>query len=377
MKHVVFSGIQPSGQLHIGNYFGALKGWLELQADPDNECVFAVVDYHALTEGPKPTDLRQRIFDVSVDFLAAGLDPHKSTILIQSFVNEHTDLAWILNCITPVSWLERVPTFKDKAQQFRQNINMGLLDYPVLMAADILLYKATIVPVGQDQFAHLELAREIARAFNAKYGQTFPEPKERITLTPKIMSLSDPTKKMSKSYGVKSYLAIDDSPEQIDKKIKSMVTITGNEKDIISIFLKLTKEIHQEFKDLGKKYLTDREVRTEGDLTKLDKKLGDAKFRQFMALYNFYMLLYIFADTPDRKKFLANLENNSIKFSEYKQLLADKVATYPTFVSFRKKRAELLDQPEKVWDTLRQGSERAHIIAKQHMSEIKHKIGLI
>jgi tryptophanyl-tRNA synthetase len=376
MKHTVFSGIQPSGQLHIGNYFGALKGWLELQADPDNDCVFAVVDYHALTEGPKPADLRQRIFDVSADFLAAGLDPHKSTILIQSFVTEHTDLAWILNCVTPVSWLQRVPTFKDKSQQYKQNINMGLLDYPVLMAADILLYKATVVPVGLDQFAHLELAREIARAFNAKYGQTFPEPKECVTLTPKIMSLTDPTKKMSKSYGEKSYLAMNDLPAATANKIKSMVTITGNEKDVIGIFLKLTKEIHQEFKDLGKKYLAEHELRTEDDLARLDKKWGDVKFRQFMALYNFYMLLYIFGETADRKKFLEALENNTVKFSEYKQLLADKVANYPDFVSFRKKRAELVGHPERVWDILRQGSEKAHTIAKQNISEIRHKVGL-
>lgn len=376
MKHVVFSGIQPSGQLHIGNYFGALKGWLELQADPNNECVFAVVDYHALTEGPKPADLRQRIFDVSADFLAAGLDAQRSIILIQSFVNEHTDLAWILNCVTPVSWLERVPTFKDKAQQFRQNINMGLLDYPVLMAADILLYKANIVPVGQDQFAHVELAREIARAFNAKFGQTFPEPKERITLTPKIMSLTDPTKKMSKSYGDKACLYMNDAPETTATKIKSMVTITGDEKDVVTAFLKLTKEIHQEFKDLGKKYLADRELRTEDDLVKLDKKWGDTKFRQFMALYNFYMLLYIFGDTADRKKFLNDLESRAIKFSEYKKLLADKIATYPDFVAFRKKRTELVAHPERVWDTLRHGSERAHVIAHQHISEIRHKVGL-
>jgi len=171
MKHTVFSGIQPSGQLHIGNYFGAIHSWIELQKDPNHDCIFAIVDYHALTEGPEPKELERRIFDTAVDFLAAGLDPKKSIIMLQSLVPEHTDLAWILNCTTPISWLERVPTFKEKAQQFKHNLNIGLLDYPVLMAADILLYKADIVPVGHDQLAHLELAREIARSFNARYGK--------------------------------------------------------------------------------------------------------------------------------------------------------------------------------------------------------------
>ena len=171
-KNIVFSGIQPSGRLHIGNYFGALDSWLKLQASKKNQCIFAVVDYHALTEGPTAKELEQRIFDTTVDFLAAGLNPEKSIIMLQSFVPEHTELAWILNCLTPVSWLERVPTFKEKAAQFSQNINMGLLDYPVLMAADILLYHATVVPVGIDQIPHLELTREIARQFNHRYGKT-------------------------------------------------------------------------------------------------------------------------------------------------------------------------------------------------------------
>ena len=213
MQHIVFSGIQPSGQLHIGNYFGAIATWLKLQKAKSYNCIFAIVDYHALTEGPDPKELEQRVFDTAVDFLAAGLDPAKSIIMLQSLVPEHTDLNWILNCTTPISWLERVPTFKDKAEQFKHNLNMGLMDYPVLMAADILVYKADIVPVGLDQLPHLELAREIARGFNARYGKVLIEPKEKITPTPKIMSLTDPTKKMSKSLGQKSYIALADELE--------------------------------------------------------------------------------------------------------------------------------------------------------------------
>lgn len=376
MKHTIFSGIQPSGQLHIGNYFGAIQSWLDLQNDSSNDCIFAVVDYHALTEGPKPAELKQRIFEAAVDFLSAGVNPKKSTIMIQSLVPEHTDLQWILNCVTPVSWLERVPTFKEKAAQFRQNVNMGLFDYPVLMAADILLYKADLVPVGQDQFAHLELAREIARAFNNRYGQTFPEPQEKITLTPKLMALSDPTKKMSKSLGPKSYISLSDSEATIKQKIKSMVTTTGDEKDVIKEFLQHTKEIHQEFHETADKTARHAEIKAERDLSALEKELGRPKFEKFMALYNFYMLLYLFAKNNDRRRFLDELKDGTIKFSTYKELLAERIITYPALKSFREKRKKLINDPEQVWHILRDGSQKARARAQKNLTEIKEKIGL-
>jgi tryptophanyl-tRNA synthetase len=377
MKHTVFSGIKPSGQLHLGNYFGTMQGWPKLQNNPDNDCIFAVVDYHALTEGMAAQELNGNIFEIAVDFLAAGVDPEKSTLMIQSWVPEHTELCWILNCVTPISWLERVPTFKDSAEQFKNNLNMGLLDYPVLMAADILLYNADLVPVGQDQFPHLELAREIARAFNAKYGQIFIEPKEKITPTPKLMALTDPTKKMSKSLGPKSYIALADTPAEIEQKIKSMVTMTGDEKKVVTEFIRHTKEIHTEFADLDGLIPDHQEVRAEKDLNTLEKELGKTKYHKFMALYNFYMLLYIFAESGERRKFIVALKEGSVKFSEYKQLLVDKIIAYPPLKSLREKRAELLQQPEKVWEMMKKGSLEARQTAQKNLSMIKKKIGLV
>jgi len=375
MKHIVFSGIQPSGQLHIGNYFGAIWSWLELQKDPNNSCIFAIVDYHALTEGPDPKALEQRIFDASVDFLACGLNPKKSTIILQSLITEHTDLAWILNCITPVSWLERVPTFKDKAQQFKDNLNMGLLDYPVLMAADILLYNASLVPVGLDQLPHLELAREIARAFNTRYGKTLVEPVGKVTPTPKLMSLNDPTKKMSKSLGSKAYIALSDTKDSIADKIKAMPTATGNETEIIQELFRRIKEIKAEFKDLSLDH-HELDINTEADLEKIGQKLGDSKYRIFMALFNFYMLMYVFTKPEERKKFLLDLKNRQIKFSEYKNLLIDRISHYPAFVDFREKRAALLKNPSQVEKILKDGSRRASLSAKKNLFAIKKKIGL-
>jgi tryptophanyl-tRNA synthetase len=350
---------------------------LELQSDPNNDCAFAVVDYHALTEGLDPAELRKNIFEIAVDFMAAGLDPQKSTLMIQSWVPEHTDLAWMLNCVTPISWLERVPTFKDSTLQFKNNVNMGLLDYPVLMAADILLYNADIVPVGQDQFPHLELAREIARTFNTKYGQTFTEPKERITPTPKLMALTDPTKKMSKSLGPKSYIALSDTPADIEKKIKSIVTVTGDEKKVIKEFIGHTKEIRQEFPELDGVLPNHKELTSEKDLSTLEREMGKDTYTKFMALYNMYMLLYIFADGSKRRQFITDLKEGTIKFSEYKQLLADRIINFPALKSLREKRTELIKQPELVWETIKQGSQKARLIAQKNLAVIKKRIGLV
>ncbi len=375
-KHIVFSGIQPSGQLHIGNYFGAIRSWLDLQADNKSDCIFAIVDYHALTEGPAPRELEQRIFDTAVDFLAVGLDPKKSLIMLQSFVPEHTDLAWILNCITPISWLERVPTFKDKADQFKQNLNMGLMDYPVLMAADILLYNTTLVPVGFDQLPHLELTREIARSFNDRYGKIVTEPKEKITPTPKIMSLTDPTKKMSKSLGEKSYIALTDEPDVIKRKIKAMPTATGDEKEIIKELLKNTQEINEEFKDMATDFPPDEEIHSETNLTHIQNRLGPDKFKRFMALFNFYMLLYIFAESKDRRKFLEQLQDGSIRFAEFKALLSNTISQNAELAAFRTKRKQLMKNPGKIKTILKQGSQKARRKAKRNLIKIKGKIGL-
>jgi tryptophanyl-tRNA synthetase len=196
----IFSGIQPSGELHIGNYLGAVKNWVALQHR--YECIFSIVDYHAITIPYEPDELRQRTFDMAVSLLAAGLDPEKCTVFVQSHVPEHTELAWILNTLTPIGELERQTQFKDKAQR-QESVAAGLLNYPVLQAADILLYRADMVPVGEDQVQHLELSREIARKWNARFGageDFFPEPKPLLTATRRIIGL-DGQSKMSKSMG--------------------------------------------------------------------------------------------------------------------------------------------------------------------------------
>jgi tryptophanyl-tRNA synthetase len=196
----IFSGIQPSGELHIGNYLGAVKNWVELQHR--YECIFCIVDYHAITVPYQPDDLRRRTMDMALSLLAAGLDPEKCIVFVQSHVPEHTELAWIFNTITPIGELERQTQFKEKAQR-QESVAAGLLNYPVLQAADILLYRADTVPVGEDQVQHLELSREVARKWNARFGDGdnfFPEPQALLTPTRRVMGL-DGQAKMSKSMG--------------------------------------------------------------------------------------------------------------------------------------------------------------------------------
>lgn len=218
-KQRVFSGIQPSGRLHIGNYIGAMRNMISLQEE--YACVYGIVDYHAMTVRFDPAEMQRSIFDCAVDYIAAGIDPAKSILMVQSTVPEHTELAWILNTITPISWLLRVPTFKEKRQQNPDYVNMGLLDYPVLMAADIMLYKADIVPVGDDQLPHLELTREIVRRFNSLFKPMFPEPQARLGAVSRILGL-DGVNKMSKSLDNCIYL--DDKKEEVWKKLSTAVT---------------------------------------------------------------------------------------------------------------------------------------------------------
>jgi tryptophanyl-tRNA synthetase len=217
----IFSGIQPSGSLHIGNYLGAVKNWVDLQHK--YESFFCVVDYHAITLPYLPSDLRARTADMALSLLAAGLDPEKCTLFVQSRVPEHTELAWIFNTITPLGELERQTQFKDKASR-EESVPAGLLNYPVLQAADILLYRAELVPVGEDQLQHLELSREIARKWNARFdveGGFFPEPKGLLTPTRRIMGL-DGQAKMSKSLG--NTVDLLESPESIWEKLRPAVT---------------------------------------------------------------------------------------------------------------------------------------------------------
>ncbi len=197
----IFSGIRPTGELHIGNYLGAIRQWLELQEK--NECVFCVVDLHAITTPYQPETMQKNILDVAITYLAAGLNPEKCIFFIQSQIKEHTELAWVLGAITPLGDLQRMTQFKEKSKKHPEYINAGLLNYPILMAADILLYKTELVPVGIDQQQHVELAREIARRFNKKFGDVFQEPKVLLPkIGAKIMSLQKPKKK----YGFQIHL---------------------------------------------------------------------------------------------------------------------------------------------------------------------------
>jgi tryptophanyl-tRNA synthetase len=261
----IFSGAQPTGGLHLGNYLGALRNWVELQHE--YESFFCVVNLHAVTIPQDPSELAKKTREVARLYLAAGIDPQVSTIFIQSDVPEHAELAWVLNCMTRIGELERMTQFKDKARKQRENAGVGFFDYPVLMAADILLYQTDLVPVGQDQKQHLELTRDLAMRFNRDYGETFKIPEPFIPkIGARIMSLSDPTKKMAKSdENPNSSIALMDDADTIVRKFKRAVTDSGTDirfdetrpalQNLLTIYQLLTRqtppEIEAHFADKG------------------------------------------------------------------------------------------------------------------------------
>lgn len=225
----IFSGIQPSGIIHIGNYLGAIKNWVEYQS-PENESIFCVVDMHAITVPQEPEQLKKNILEVAKVYIASGIDPKKSALFIQSSRPEHAELGWILSCFTPFGELSRMTQFKEKGEG-KKDVSAGLFNYPTLMAADILLYGTNIVPVGEDQKQHIELARNIAERFNHKFGETFvvPEPDIRKEGA-RIMGLDNPANKMSKSAATEAnWIALRDKPDVIRRKIQKAVTDTGSE----------------------------------------------------------------------------------------------------------------------------------------------------
>jgi tryptophanyl-tRNA synthetase len=223
MKARVFSGVQPSGQLHIGNYLGALKSWAEIQ--DRYESIFCIVDLHAITVYQAPEELSSNIRETAALFIAAGIDPEQSSIVVQSSISGHAELAWLLTCVTPLGWLQRMTQFKAKADK-QETVGDGILQYPVLMAADILLYQASIVPVGEDQAQHLEFTRDLAQRFNSLYGDTFVMPATHLpTVGARIMGLDDPTQKMSKSApGAGHAITLLDEPKVVQKKIARATT---------------------------------------------------------------------------------------------------------------------------------------------------------
>jgi len=322
----IFSGIQPTGALHIGNYLGAMRQFLELQEK--NDCVFCIVDLHAMTAPYDPKLMQQNVIDAAICYLASGIDPSKSILFIQSQVPEHAELAWILNCVTPVGELMRMTQYKEKSRQFKENINAGLLNYPVLMAADILLYKAALVPVGHDQSQHVELARTIARKFNQRFGQVFPEPKLKLPESgAKIMSLTDPKKKMSKSVP-DSCLYLFDEPDVIKKKVMAAIT------------------------DLGKDVKYDPQ-----------KKPG---------ISNLLTIYSLFAEKPIsvlEKKF----KNSG--YAKFKESLA--ALLIEKLDPLRRKRKELLAREVYVKEILNQGTKKAKSIAEETMAEVRKKTGLV
>ena len=227
-KQIIFSGIQPSGTLTLGNYIGALRNFSLLQNDYD--CIYCIVDMHAITVRQNPADLRRRCMELAAIYIASGLDPKKNLIYCQSHVSGHAELSWILNCFTYMGELNRMTQYKDKAAKHADNINAGLFTYPVLMAADILLYQTNLVPVGVDQKQHLELCRDIAQRFNGVYGNVFTVPEPYIAkVGAKIMSLQEPTRKMSKSDPEDTFVALTDDPDTIRRKIKRAVTDSDGE----------------------------------------------------------------------------------------------------------------------------------------------------
>ncbi len=324
-KQTIFSGIQPSGKLHIGNYLGALSNFVALQNSGSYNCFFCLVDYHSISEDYLPQEKKAMTLDLLANFLAAGLDPKKSSILLQSQMPEHTELAWIFNCITPVGELERMTQYKDKSQKQVKNINMGLFDYPVLMAADILAYKATLVPVGVDQKQHLELTNVIARKFNNRFGQFFEEVKPLWTNFPKVMDLKRPDKKMSKSEP-NGCIFLDDSPEEIAKKLKQAVTATESGA----------------------------------------KSAGEE---------NLMLLLSHFGKADEISHFTQDQTTGKLKYSELKATLAKDISQY--FTEFREKKEGFLAKPEYLAEVLGQGAAHARKVASQTLLEVKQKIGLL
>jgi len=320
----IFSGIQPSGEITIGNYLGAIRNWVKLIEQYDS--IFCIVDLHAITVAYEPSELRRKTFEAAAANIAAGLDPEKCTLFVQSEVPEHAELTWYFNTVTPMGDLGRMTQFKEKSKLHSENINVGLFDYPVLQAADILLYKADRVPVGEDQVQHIELSREIARKFNARFGDIFPEPQALLSPTPRIMGL-DGKSKMSKS--MNNYIGLVEEPDSIRKKLSTALTDENRKRrndpgnpDICNIFT-----LHKNFSSAEEVESIDSECRKAGiGCVDCKKMLGDNMLREL---------------DPIRTRY-----------------------------------RELLGKPDEVAEPLRRGADRCREIAGTVMDEVRKAMGL-
>jgi len=323
-KKRVFSGMQPSGEAHLGNYLGALRRWVEMQDEYD--CIWCIVDQHAITAGGNPREIPGNVLDLAISYLAVGLDPERSIIFVQSDVHEHTELAWLFNAVTPIGDLERMTQFKDKAKRF-ESIPAGILNYPILQAADILLYKADAVPVGEDQKQHLELTRDIARKFNSTYGETFPETEPLIGKdVGRIMGL-DGEAKMSKS--LDNTVPVLAEPDDVWAKVRTAVT-------------------------------DPQRVR------KSDP--GRPEVCNVFSLHKF------FTDEATRADIDARCRAAEIGCVDCKRILSDNISE--AFAPFREKAAHYKANPGEVRQILDEGAHRARAIARGTIEEVRAKMGM-
>ncbi len=320
----VLSGIQPSGELHLGNLLGAVRNWVALQEE--YRCFFSVVDYHAITQSYEPGQLATRTLEMAVDLLACGIDPERAVLFVQSNVPEHAELCWVLNTVAQFGDLSRMTQFKDKSARQADNINVGLFDYPVLQAADILIYKAQAVPVGIDQVQHVEFARRIARGFNRRWGDVFPEPEPLLSPTPKLLGL-DGQAKMSKSIG--NTISLGATDKQIRKALAGAVT------------------------DPARVKRSDP-----GDPDKC----------------NLYTLHKFFSDEDRLAWVREGCTTAGIGCVDCKKALAENVIA--SLGDYRERRAELESHPDKVRDILKSGAAKAREVAAKTMEEVREKVGL-
>lgn len=326
MKKRAFSGIQPTGNIHIGNYAGAIQQWVASQ--DTYEAVFCIVDLHALTVPQDPSQLRARIREAAGLLFASGIDPNRSAVFVQSHVPAHAELAWILNCFIPMGWMQRMTQFKEKSKQQKEEVSVGLFDYPALMAADILLYETDVVPVGVDQKQHVELARDVARRFNAAYGPTLKSPEPVFVETGKrIMALDDPTRKMSKSHaGEVHSIGLLDPPEEIRTKVMRATTDSS------------------------------REIRFDENRP---------------ALYNLLLIFQVFSGLGE-DQIESRFEGKG--YAEFKQELAAVIIENlgPLQARYR----EITDDPTYIEQRLAEGCSRVLPIATRTLRTVKQKIGL-
>jgi tryptophanyl-tRNA synthetase len=320
----VFSGTRPTGKLHLGNYLGAIQNYVALQSE--YECIYCIVDWHALTTLTETSQLQKSIYEMALDWLAAGIDPEKSIVFVQSHVPEVTELHLLLSMVTPLSWLLRVPTFKEKVKQHPDNVNYGLVGYPVLQTADIILYKAEVVPVGEDQLPHLELAREIVRRFNSLLGPTFPEPVAKLTTFPMVVGL-DGKEKMSKS--LNNHLEISASPEEVIAKLKTAVT------------------------DPARVYRKDPGHPDICNIYRFQQHFNSGQS----------------ADIADKCK------TAQIGCVDCKMMVAKEINK--SLEPFREKRAALEAKPEYVRAVLAEGASRARAIARETLKEAKARVNIV